>query len=425
MHRNTTPGTMILRALPILFLAATLSGSGDLRAGVVAGWVEVARANNADILRARAEFRAATAKVPQVKSLPDPRVELESMGTDTIGSEQTMRLAQDFPWPGTLGQRGEAASLQARAFWHETQSVELRVVGRIRAVAAEIAYLQKEAALIAENIELYKKQEIFLEQTARGGGEVSDLVRVEMESGLLGDEIARVREMIRREKAELEALVGRPVADAELARIGEPRIPPGFAEGEPLAARLEATNPVLQSLDSRAEAARTGVRLARLEAYPGFMLGAGYRRVSEPGMGGGREWMNEGVVMVSVSLPIWGGKNKGVRDEAAALHEAAVQERESAARILRAQLESLLSKGRDATRRAGLFRDQLLPKARQAHEAVEASYRAGKASLLDVFDSRRRLLDTETGYWRAVADSQVNQAEIGTLFGTEILQPRP
>lgn len=299
------------------------------------------------------------------------------------------------------------------------------MVGRIRAIAAEIAYLRKEAALIAENIDLYRKQEVFLEQTARGGGEVSDLVRVEMESGLLGDEMARVHEMILREKAELEALVGRPVADAELARIGEPRIPRGFAEGEPLAARLEATNPVLQSLDSRAEAARTGVRLARLEAYPGFMLGAGYRRVSEPGMGGGREWMNEGVVMVSVSLPIWGGKNKGVRDEAAAMHEAAVQERESAARMLRAQLEGLLSKGRDAARRAGLFRDQLLPKARQAHEAVEASYRAGKASLLDVFDSRRRLLATETGYWRAVADSQINHAEIGTLFGTEILQPGP
>jgi outer membrane protein TolC len=100
--------------------------------------------------------------------------------------------------------------------------------------------------------------------------------------------------------------------------------------------------------------------------------------------------------------------------------EAAMQEREGASRMLRARLETLLSRGRDAGRRATLFQDKQLPKARQSHEAVEASYRAGRASLLDVFDSRRRLLETETGYWRALADQHSNQAEIDALFVTEI-----
>lgn len=406
------------RLLYCLFLTGALIA--PLHAGVVSEWMAAARSNNADILKARAEYRAATARVPQAKSLPDPMVELETMGADSVGAEQTVRLAQAFPWPGTLGQRESVASFQARAYWHEIQALELTIASRTRAIAAEMAYLRQESSLIRQNIELFKKQEDFLEQASRGGGEVSDLVRVEMESGLLGDDLARLEEMFAREKADLEALIGRAVEEAELRRLPSLAKVPALPSRESLTARLEATNPTLQALGSGIEAARSGVRLARLETYPEFMLSAGYRRVNEPAMGGNREWMNEAVVMFSISLPIWGEKNRGVRDEAGAMLESAVQEHEAARRMLRARLDILLSRHRDATRRAALFNDRLLPRAKQAHETVESSYRAGRTSLLDVFDSRRRLLETETGYWRAVADAHITGAEIDALFGTQI-----
>ncbi len=391
-----------------------------VRADMVANWISSAREQNSEIQKGKAELKAAMARVPQAKSLPDPAIEFETMGEDSVGAAQSVRIAQAFPWPGTLGQRESSASLQARAYWHEVQNLELAVASRIRAVAVEIAFLKKEAALVKENLNLFMKQEDFLEQVSRGGGEVSDLVRVEMESGLLSDELAQIDERIKREKAELEAVIGRPIPDAELNQVKMPSRSVSPEKAESLTSRLEASNPILQAFSSRIEAARTGVSLARLETYPEFMVSAGYRRVNEPGMGGSREWMNEAIVMVSISLPIWGEKNSGKRDEAAAMLEVAVQERENTARLLRSRLEILLSRGRDATRRAKLFHDQLLPKARQSHETVEASYRADRASLVDVFESRRRLLETETGYWRSVADQHINRAEIEALFGTEI-----
>ncbi len=399
---------------------AWVNFAGLAHADVVPAWVAAARDENSEIQKGKAELNAALARVPQAKSLPDPAIEFEVMGENAFGAEQTVRLAQGFPWPGTLGQRESSASLQARAYWHEVQNLELAVASRIRAIAVEIAFLRKEASLVRENLELFKKQEDFLEQVSRGGGEVSDLVRVEMESGLLGDELAKIDEMVEREKAELEAIVGRPIPDSEINRVVMPSRSVPREKTESLAARLEATNPMLQALSSRVEAARAGVSLARLETYPEFMVSAGYRRVNEPGMGESSEWMNEAVVMFSISLPIWGEKNSGKRDEASAMLEAAVRERENSSRMLRSQLEILLSRGRDATRRAKLFHDQLLPKARQSHQTVEASYRADRANLLDVFESRRRLLETETGYWRAVADKYINRAEIEALFGTEI-----
>ena len=413
--------------VPIVFFAVSVLGNDTsvAHADIVSDWVEAAREHNAEIQRGKAELRAALSRVPQAKSLPDPAIEFETMGAEAVGSEQTVRLAQAFPWPGTLGQRESSASLQARAYWHEVQSLELSVVSRIRTIAAQISFMRREASLVRINLDLFKKQQDFLEQVSRGGGEVSDLVRVEMESGLLADELAQIDERIQRERAELEAIVGRPITDNEIHSLNLTEHITPLAKKEFLAAKLETTNPMLQAASSRIEAARAGVSLARLETYPEFMVSAGYRRVNEPGMGGNREWMNEAVLMFSVSLPVWGEKNVGKRNEAVAMLEAAEHERENIARSLHARLESLLSRERDATRRAILFHDQLLPKARQSHEIIEASYRSNRASLLDVFASRRRLLETETGYWRAVADQHINRAEIEALFGTEIQDRLP
>ncbi len=409
---------------PLTYLIlVVMFASVSVRAELVSRWISTARSENSDILKARAQLRAALARVPQARSLQNPSLELETMGSNALGSSQMLRLTQAFPWPGTLGQRESAASLQARAYWHEVQAVELRVAARIRSIASEIAYLQKAAALLRQNLTLFEKQEDFLEQASRGGGEVSDLVRVEMESGLLRDDLAQNQEMIRRQRFELEALIGVPLASDEVERVPPPAARSTSRDRKALVARLDASSPMLQALRSRIDAARAGVTLARLETLPEFMVSAGYRRAEESEMNGNREVMNEAALMFSMSLPVWRKKNRGVRDEAAAMLELAVQEHASASRMLHSQLDTLLSRERDAARRAVLFQDRLLPKARQAHEAVEASYRAGSASLLDVFDSRRRLLDTETGYWRAIADRSIQYAEIDALFGTEIQTP--
>lgn len=393
----------------------------------ISSWITLARENNADILQARAELQAAIARVPQAKSLPDPMIEFETMGTDTIGSGQSALFMQSFPWPGTLRQKGSKAAFEVRSAWHSVQTIELQVISRIRIIAAEIAYLQKERNFIQENLILFQKQEDFLAQTARTGGNISDLVRVEIESSLLEDELARSQEKIRREIAELEALTGSSIsADSSFSieKFSSVSASAKLSEQEALNAKLETHNPFLQSLSNRIDAARAGTAIARLETYPEFMIAAGYQRIKEMGhMAGGDEWMDEGMLMFSVSLPIWKEKNKGKQSESAALLEAALQEREAASRALRAQLTILLSRARDASRRIQLYQDRLLPKARQSHETLESAYKTNKSTLLDVFDSRRRLLETETGYWRAITDFHVNRAEIDSLFGSEIQLP--
>jgi len=104
-------GNSFFHSITIACLMALLAPS--LRAGVVDDWTADAMEQNPGLLKGRAELRAALARVPQAGALPDPGVEFETMGTDAVGSSQRVLLGQAFPWPGTLGQRESAASLQA------------------------------------------------------------------------------------------------------------------------------------------------------------------------------------------------------------------------------------------------------------------------------------------------------------------------
>lgn len=404
----------------LLFAAVIVCGALPLNAVTLRELTEIARLNNADILSAKAAYDAAIAKVPQAKSLPNPELEFETMGANRNNFSQSVRVAQMFPWPGTLSARESAAALQAKALWHQAQAVELAIVAELRRIMAELAYLEEKAALVRENRDLYKKQLAYLEQSVRGGGALSDLLRVEIEASILEDELAGIAEMQQRELAELSAIAGAPLSLENTQLSGLPVMDSKQRDRITMHIALDSESPLIQAQDCQVEAAKSGVQLAKLETRPELMLSVGYRYSSTDGMGGRTESMNEGIAMFSITLPVWGEKNKGMKNEAKALLQKAEHDRESMLRMIKAKLDAALSRERDAFRRIQLYEETLLPKARQGHAEIENRHRTGILSLLDLLQSRRQLLDAEIGLKRAVADALASQAELDSFFGTTI-----
>jgi outer membrane protein TolC len=99
------------------------------------------------------------------------------------------------------------------------------------------------------------------------------------------------------------------------------------------------------------------------------------------------------VAMVSVNLPIWLGKYRAGEREARARHRAAIGAKAERDNALGSQIKMVLYDLRDAERKIDLYRDTLVPKAKQSLRATETAYRAGKASFLDLVDGERVLLD--------------------------------
>ena len=71
----------------------------------------------------------------------------------------------------------------------------------------------------------------------------------------------------------------------------------------------------------------------------------------------------------------------------------------------------------DSQRRLVLYRESLVPRAREALQLTTAAYRAGSASVLDLLDSERALLEFELSYWRACREYLQGEARLTELLG--------
>ena len=122
-----------------------------------------------------------------------------------------------------------------------------------------------------------------------------------------------------------------------------------------------------------------------------------------------------------MSLPIWGGRNTAVRNGAEANRRATVAEQASRLNSLQADLTVSLSRLDDAHRRLQVYGEDLLDLATQAATNSRAAYQNGSATLLEVIDSERSLLDLRLQHWRAAAEAWRQLVAIQTLTNQPVL----
>jgi outer membrane protein TolC len=128
---------------------------------------------------------------------------------------------------------------------------------------------------------------------------------------------------------------------------------------------------------------------------------------------------------VSITLP-WvnpGKYSAGVREaraNLAAAEHGIEREQKEALRLLRDQLEKIET----FHHHVELFRDKLVPQARQAFDANQLAYESGKVSFLDWITSQRVLRDIEATARMHLADYQVAIAELEAIIGAQ-LYPLP
>ena len=83
-------------------------------------------------------------------------------------------------------------------------------------------------------------------------------------------------------------------------------------------------------------------------------------------------------------------------------------------------LRNVLQKVHTAKHHVELFRDKLVPQARQAFEANQFAYETGKASFLEWITAQRNLRDLEAMSQQHVADYYAALAELEAIVGTDL-----
>jgi len=248
----------------------------------------------------------------------------------------------------------------------------------------------------------------------------------------LQNERAQRAELLRTESANrdqarlaINRLLGREL-QASLPKFLLPEVAPPVTYHSNLARLAVTQEPKLRLLGREIEAAEAQVMATRKSRFPDISAGIEGRQYS--GDGGFRE----GLFTLSFGLP-WFNRSR-YRSELARDHarlEAAQFDAADYAAGVHEDLRRWLVIIDAARREAVLYRDEIVPRSRQALIAARENWLNNRGSFTDMFEARRLLLEAQLKHSRAVAEQHEALSElvlccgIGDLEALERFQEVP
>jgi len=387
-------------------------------------YVGFALERNPSIRRAIRSVQAMGYRVPQVTSLEDPMITfLPPTGdmTETAAGmmEGQVGVSQRIPFPGRLTGRGKVAEGEVRMALAALMDIRIHTV-------TETARAYYEYYLAEVSIDITRTSQNLLAQirdvaSARyraGTATQQDILRAEVELYALTNELITLEQRRATAQARLNTLMDRPV-DAPLPA-------PAPFDLEAVDWKLPAamdqaveSNPQLVRLREQIQRDLEAIRLARLEYFPDLRAGFSYTFIGSgisPVASGDDNWS----LPFGLNLPIWWNRLRAGVLEANAKTLASVEQLEEARNTIFFGLQDTLVKVDTQYRQAVLFRDLLVPRARQAVEVSTAAYQAGQLEFTALIENWRNWLQFSLDYHRALAGLEQRFADLQQLIGIRV-----
>jgi outer membrane protein, heavy metal efflux system len=355
---------------------------------------------NASLEAKRRAWHASRMRAPQAESLDDPEFSfmfgprtIDGIGSGGSGMDfgfaYKPEISQRFPFPGKLRLRGDAARHEAEGEYAELREVRDRLLNEAKDAYYERFWVHRAQAINAKAVGIF--DEMIANALARyeaGTASKQDALQAEVERERLRHRDIMLHRMERIALARLNTLLNRaPESDLPPP---PPDLPVGGIpmEREALRHRALGQRPELQALAARFDAAEARVALARREFYPDFMLTAAYDAF----------WQEDELrpmLGFGLNIPIQQRRRRAALAEA---EESAASVRfeleEQAARIAY-EVEASLQRLMEALHGDEVYRERIIPAARESLESALAGYAAGELELAAVLLSQKALLDLE------------------------------
>lgn len=378
--------------------------------------VEQVLDRNPTVRAARFAWRAALARYPQVTALDDPILGVglapRSIGSSRVNDAPKFDLSQKLPFPGKLRLRGQAALGEAEAMSHDYAAVRLRLATMASQLYDDYYLAARSLEINAEHIALLEEfQRIATARYEAGEAAQQDPIQAEVQrTHAIHREV--VLETARQITAEqINALLHRSPTAAlppPPRRAAIPVTP--LADADDLTANALEERPELAAAASRVRAEESRVSLARREYFPDFTVVGSYNEL----------WQEEDLqpfVGLQLNVPLQLGRRKAAVDEAKARLEAARSEHLAIEDEVRLGVQSGVDRLKEARHVERLYRDLLLPAARDQVGAARSGFETGRNSFLALIDAERNLLEVELGYEEALANLGRRRAELDRARG--------
>lgn len=375
-----------------------------------------------EIKAARQRWESAEAVVPQVQTLPDPRLQLGYQRMPMVPPvvEGVMYgIGQEIPFPGKLKLKGEVAQRDAERLEQEYNAIRLRLVAALKQAYFDLHFVHKSIDIVERNKALLTQ----FEKTAKarysvGQAAQQDVFRAQVEISRVLDRLAVLDQQKESLHAAINRLLNRP-PDGPLGTPEEVRSTLLTLPLQELNRRANEFSPALLATAKSIDRSERAVLLAKRQFYPDFdvtALGIRNDKINDNGY----------QVMVGIKIPLFyeTKQKQGVREAVANL-EGAREDFAAARQDLLFQVKDGFIQAQRAERLITILRDAIIPQATLGLQAAQAGYAVGKVDFLTLLNSLLTLQDSQLELHSEIVSHEKALARLEAVTGGPLIGPLP
>lgn len=398
---------------------------GDSPALSLDAVTRIAVSENPSLKAARANWEAMKARVPQAAAWEDLSVSLQARVGRFVDvpanafTDNQLTVEQKVPLNGKNISRARAATAEAVAAYEQLRRAELDL-------RANVATAYWRLANAFAQLDLNRQNEMLLSEAANlsraryeaGTQTQADVLAATVERARLVEARADLQRSRDDAQSALNVLLNRPARSP----LGQPALTgtEDFTHSHlPSAERLDALalayRPEVRIAQKRIDAAQARVELSRRSWVPDPAL-----RVNGQQYNAGSQAVSEVDVGITFTVPWLNARKYHAENrEARAGLTQKIAELEGLRTETLGRVRDALTKLETVHHHYEVYRDEILPLARQAVAASHSGYGSGKNSFAELIAAERTLRDAEAESLMHLAEYQTTAAELAAVVGVD------
>jgi outer membrane protein TolC len=373
----------------------------------------------------RASFHGwqASRNVPkQVSAFPETQVSVQEF---SVGSPRSFAgysnsdfayigfgASQDIPYPGKRQLRAHVAEREADSMEAQTESVRRMVIGNLKTVYFQLAYIQQTLSVLLKSDELLNQVEQAAEARYRvGQGNQQDVLKTQLQHTKILQEIAHHHQEEGLLEAQIKQLLGRPQESEEI--IAESltlrTLPYSAAD---LLERARQQNPDVRSKQASIRQQETQVELAHKNFRPDLNVGYTYEHT-------GSQARDYYMATFGIRLPNR-GRQKAELAEAQQKQEQARGEFDSESQRVLAEVQQQYVRAKTSEERLKIYTDGLVPQSEATFHSAMSAYQSNRQDFETLLSSFLDVLNLDLEYRSELVEHESALAELERLTGVDI-----
>jgi cobalt-zinc-cadmium efflux system outer membrane protein len=321
-------------------------------------------------------------------------------------------VSQDIPYSGKRQLRASVAEHEADSMEAQTDSVRRAVVGNLKMIYFQLAYIQQTLGVLQRSDELLNQVQEATEARYRvGQGNQQDVLKAQLQHTKILQEVTHHHQEEGLLEAQIKQLLGRPQDSQDIVTetLTLRALPYSAAD---LLQKAREQNPDVHSKQASIREQETRVELAHKNFRPDFNVQYTYEHT-------GSQARDYYIATFGIRLPNR-GRQKAELAEAEQNQERARQELDAESQRVLSEVQQQYIRAKTAEERLKIYSDGLVPQSEATFQSALSAYQSNRQDFESLLSSFLDVLNLDMEYRTELVEHESALAELERLAGVDV-----